>query len=463
MGNYLKSLWATIDREAWQRFFLAIGGLGLAFASAVFSSVAREKGNLLATAAFATSALVLALVVGLMTVPYLARRVVATRVRDSFDYQLTREGMAYLVLALLIGIAAVNTGNNLLYIVLGAMVAAVGVSGVASAAVLRRLELELIAPRNAFAMRPVTLRVNLHNPRLWMPAFSVKVFSPADNKKKKPGLEWRKTEFVFPKEKSWLRLPDYTLVRKSPAPRQAKILTRPVYFTFVAPRAAAGIEVEVLFSRRGQYSQDGFSVATRFPFSFLIKSRRVQLERELLVYPALLEADDFLDVLPMITGEFVSFMRGRGTELYLIRDYTPGDPGRYVDWKATAKTGDLKVRDFTREDERRLRLVFDNPEPGRVSPPAYERAVSLAASLACHFSSENIELSFAGTGYEGGNHLEDFLRYLAVVQPALPRPGDEESFLDALPVSTDYNVILSPCKPGSLPSALWHSSYVIYM
>jgi uncharacterized protein (DUF58 family) len=183
----------------------------------------------------------------------------------------------------------------------------------------------------------------------------------------------------------------------------------------------------------------------------------------LLVYPALLEADDFLDVLPMITGEFVSFMRGRGTELYLIREYTPGDPGRYVDWKATAKTGELKVRDFTREDERRLRLVFDNPEPGRVSPPAYERSVSLAASLACHFSSENIELSFAGTGYEGGNHLEDFLRYLAVVQPAPPRPGDEESFLDALPVSTDYNVILSPCKPGSLPSALWHSSYVIYM
>jgi uncharacterized protein (DUF58 family) len=462
MGNYIKSLLATVDREAWQRFFLAVGGLGLAFTAAVFSSVAREKGNLLATAAFATSALVLALVVGLMTVPFLARRVVAARMRDAFDYELTREGMAYLGLALLIGIAAVNTGNNLLYIVLGAMLSAVGVSGVASAGVLRRLELELIAPRNAFAMRPVTLRVNLHNPRLWMPAFSVRVFSPSD-KKKKPGWEWRKTEFIFPKDKSWLRLPDYTLGRKSPLPRQAKILTRPIYFTFVAPRSTAGIEVDVLFSRRGQYTQDDFSVATRFPFSFLIKSRKVHLERELLVYPALLEADDFLDVLPMITGEFVSFMRGRGTELYLIRDCTPDDPGRYVDWKATAKTGDLKVREFTREDERRLRLVFDNPESGRVSPPAYEHAVSLAASLACHFSSENIELSFAGTDYEGGNNLEDFLRYLAVVQPAKPQPGEEESFLDALPVSTDYNVILSACKPGSLPSALWHTSYVIYM
>ncbi len=463
MGNYLKSLLATVDREAWQRFFLAVGGLSLAFAAAVFSSVAREKGNVLATAAFATSALVLALVVGVMTVPFLARRVAAARVRDAFDYELTREGMAYLGLALLIGVAALNTANNLLFIVLAAMLSAVVVSGAASAAVLRRLELELIAPQNAFAMRPVTLRVNLHNPRLWMPAFSVKVFSPSDKKKKKPGWEWRKTEFVFPKQNSWMRLPDYTLGRKLPPPRQAKILTRPLYFTFVAPRSTAGIEVDVLFSRRGQYTQDGFSVATRFPFSFLIKSRKVRLERELLVYPALLEADDFLDVLPMITGEFVSFMRGRGTELYLIREYTPGDPGRYVDWKATAKTGDLKVREFTREDERRLRLVFDNPVPGQVSPPAYEHAVSLAASLACHFSSENIELSFAGTAYEGGNNLEDFLRYLAVIQPAKLQPGAEGTILDSLPVSTDYNVILSPCKLGSLPSALWHSSYVIYM
>src|SRR5258708_7972531 len=69
MGNYLKSLLATIDREAWQRFFLAVGGLSLAFAAAVFSSVAREKGNLLATAALATSALLLSLVVQVITVP----------------------------------------------------------------------------------------------------------------------------------------------------------------------------------------------------------------------------------------------------------------------------------------------------------------------------------------------------------------------------------------------------------
>jgi uncharacterized protein (DUF58 family) len=438
---------------------MAVAGLGLAFAAAVFSTVARERGNMLATAIFATSALLLAGTVGLLTVPFLTRRVVAARMKDHFDFELTREGMAYLGILLVISIAALNTGNNLLWIVVAAMLAGIVVSGAASAANLRRLELDVIVPRNAFATKPVQLRVNLYNPRLWMPAFSVKVFSPADKKKKRRGWEWRKTEFVFPKRKRWLQLPDYTLRRTNPAPPQTKILTRPVYFTFVAARSMAGVDLELAFPRRGYYTQEGFSLATRFPFSFLVKSRKVKLERDLLVYPALLEPEDLLDVLPMITGEFVSFVRGRGSELYRIREHTPQDPARFVDWKATAKTGALKVREFTREDERRLRLVFDNPEPGRVSSPAYEHAVSMAASLACHFNGEHVDLTFAGSCYDGGLHLADFLRYLATIQPDSRDP----SFLDALPVSQDYNVILTARKPGSLPSALWHSSYVIYM
>jgi uncharacterized protein (DUF58 family) len=190
----------------------------------------------------------------------------------------------------------------------------------------------------------------------------------------------------------------------------------------------------------------------------LTKTRNVRLNRELLVYPELIEPDELMDVLPLITGEFVSFMRGRGSELYRIREHNPEDLARFVDWKATAKTGSLKVREFTREDERRLRVVFDNPEPGQVSPESYERAVSLAATLACHFAGEHVDLSFAGPNYTGGNGLDDFLRYLAVIQPA-PRTW----VIEQLPVSSDFNVILTARAPGSIPTPLWVTSYVIYM
>src|ERR1051326_499051 len=232
MRNYLKSVLANVDREAWQRFFLAVAGVALAFTAAVFSSVARERGNMLATAIFATTALLLSGVVGLVTVPFLFRRVAAARMKDALDFELTREGMVYLGLTLVIIVAALNTGNNLLFIVVAAMLAVFCVSGVASAANLRGLELDVIIPKNAFATRPVQVRVKLTNARLWLPAFSVRVFSPLD-KKKKRGWEWSKTEFIFPKRKKWLRLPDYVLRKKEPAPWQSKILTRPVYFTFV--------------------------------------------------------------------------------------------------------------------------------------------------------------------------------------------------------------------------------------
>src|SRR5438270_2729001 len=280
MREFLKSTWESVDREAWQRFFMAVAGLGLAFAAAVFSSVARERGNLLATSIFAITALCLALVVGLLTVPFLARRVAAARMKDAFDYELTREGIVYIVVLVIIGIAALNTANNLLWIVEAAMLAAIVVSGIGSAADLRRLELDVVVPSNAFAKVPVQLRVNLINPRLWMPAFSVKVFTPVDKKQQRRSWEWNKTEFVFPKKKQWLRVPDYTLSRKDPPPAQVPILTRAVYFTYVAAQNTAGTELEVAFPRRGHYSQEGFSIATRFPFSFLIKSGKVALDRK---------------------------------------------------------------------------------------------------------------------------------------------------------------------------------------
>jgi len=452
----LKSTLANIDREAWLRFFLALAGLALAFAAAIFSAAAAEAGSPVASVIFASTALFLSGLVGVLSIPYLLRRVVAHRVRDALQFELTREGKIYLAAVLVIGIAALNTSNNLLYIVLAAMLAAVVVSGLASGANLRGLELDVAVPRNAFAGRPIGVRVRVANPR-WWPSFSIKVLSP-EKKRKRPGWEWHKTKFIFPKRRQWLQLPDYSLRRKAARPRPAAILTKPVYFTYVAPKRIAGVEVELTFPRRGHYSQDGFSLATRFPFSFLTKTRKVPLERELLVYPQLIQPDEFLDVLPLITGEFVSFVRGRGSELYRIREHTPQDPARYVDWKATAKTGSLKVREFTREDERRMRVVFDNPEPGQVSTESYERAVSLAATLACHFAGEHVDLSFAGPDYEGSNSLDDFLRYLALMQPA-PRTW----VLEQLPVSSDFNVILTARTPGSIPTPIWVTSYVIYM
>src|SRR5579863_7486152 len=73
-------------RQVWLRFLFAILGLALAFAAALFSTIARESGNFWATLILSSVALLLAVVVGVTTVPILARRVAGTRLRDAFDY-----------------------------------------------------------------------------------------------------------------------------------------------------------------------------------------------------------------------------------------------------------------------------------------------------------------------------------------------------------------------------------------
>jgi hypothetical protein len=190
-----------------------------------------------------------------------------------------------------------------------------------------------------------------------------------------------------------------------------------------------------------------------------------------------------------VRGEWESFVRGRGSDLYLIREYMPDDSARHVDWKATAKSGSLKVREFSREDERRLRIVFDNPAAGLISGPAYERAVNLAASLAWHFSEDHdADVSFVVPGSVQSYDLHEFLRRLAVIRPIInplknekneknekhgaPAPDKKagvtgqtaDVFLELSSGGLDqYNIVLTARARGSVPTGLWNCSYFFFI
>jgi uncharacterized protein (DUF58 family) len=447
--------------DIWFKFLLALIGLALAFAAAIFSTVSRESGNVFATLILASAALILATLVGLTTVPHLARRVLVAPLRDAIDYEVTRVGMIYAIATLLIGIAALNTGNNLLYIIVATMLAAMVVSGVVSAVVLRDLELDVRLPDHVFAGKPVLGRILLHNPRRWLPSFSIHV---VPSKKRKPGKKWSWEPAVFgfppkrPPEQQWVRLPDRRVRRIVNDGSMPGLFEGYAYFPYVPANAELSADLELRFQRRGRYVEEGFGLATRFPFAFLTKTRRVPLPRTVLVYPGVEPTDEFLDILPMITGEFETFVRGRGYDLYRIREYMPEDSARHVDWKATAKSGSLKVREFSREDERKLRLVFDNPAPGVLSSDAYERAVSLVASLGWHFTNEDADVNFVAQGYKGDPDIYQFLSFLALVEPKA-----DESVIEKLPVSGHYNIVLTTRRRGTIPTGLWNTSYMIFL
>jgi len=150
----------------------------------------------------------------------------------------------------------------------------------------------------------------------------------------------------------------------------------------------------------------------------------------------------------------------------------PEDSARHVDWKATAKSGSLKVREFAREDERRLCIVFDNPQPGMLSEQAYENAVDLTASLAWHFSEQETEVSFLAAGHPRTRDLHEFLAWLAVIEPAPATAGSPDSagpssagdVLHDIQVgpADAYHVIVTARSRDSLQGSLLQSSYFVF-
>jgi len=353
---------------------------------------------------------------------------------------------------------------------------------VVSALVLRNLELDVRLPEHVFAGRPVGGRITLRNPRRFLPSFSIRVVPARKEKDKKLRKQWKwePATFAFPlnraPEHQWVRMRDWRVRRVEVAAPPPGIFEGIIYFPYLPAGAHLTADLDLLFERRGRYRESSFGVATRFPFAFLTKTRDVALEREALVYPAIEPPDELFEILPLVRGEWESFVRGRGSDLYRIREYMPEDSARHVDWKATAKSGSLKVREFSREDERKLCIVFDNPEAGVISGQAYERGVNLAASLAWHFSAQDAELSFVLPGHARGDDLHEFLARLALIEPeqdphtapasraGLPRSAQEDVLREMSPDSTgEYNIVLTARPRGSLPTALWNCSYFVFL
>ena len=154
---------ATFDRPGWRRFFLALFGLSFAFLLSLLSAALNFSGNPALGHLCALLSLILAGIVAIKIVPYLARRTALERWMVKIEYEFTIEGAIYLVLIAVIIVAALNTGNNLLFIILASLLAGILVSGILSKIVLEDLELDFALPEHLFARQPMISRLTLRN------------------------------------------------------------------------------------------------------------------------------------------------------------------------------------------------------------------------------------------------------------------------------------------------------------
>jgi uncharacterized protein (DUF58 family) len=437
----------TFDRAAWVRFFLALFTLTFAFFLALLSAALNQSGHQALGHACAALSLVLAGIISVKVVPFLARRTALERWVVKIEYEFTREGAVYLMVIAVIIVAALNTGNNLLFIILASLLAGILASGILSKIVLSELELEFILPEHLFAAQPMISRLTLRNLKWFFPSFSVTVAARAPAQKKR---------------------------QKTPGVSRRQILDEPVYLPYIPRRASVTQHVELTFPRRGRYTQEGFRVSTKFPFGFMKKTREVAARQEILVLPSIEPTEHFANILPLVSGEVESYFRGHGHDLYAIRDYQESDTARHVDWKASARTQQLKVREFTREDDRRVVLVFDARvrETDDKTPAQFEKAVNLCACLAWHFSEVETQLQFVTNGFEttmapAREIVYPALEALALIEPKVERVSAGAPPLE-LPIPKSgmgggFHIIIS-CQPReSLTAPPGGESHVIHM
>ncbi|MBM4373358.1 MAG: DUF58 domain-containing protein, partial [Deltaproteobacteria bacterium] len=274
----------------------------------------------------------------------------------------TNEGRFLVLISLGMGFAAVNTGSNMLYLLLGMLLSIVTASGILSELSVRNVSWEAELPGIAVAGTEALFPVKVRNDKRRFGSYSLD------------------GEVLFESEPN---------VRQS----RGAVLKLP-------PGRVERMFQRVTFPLRGVRRVRAFSLGTSYPFSFFRKSRRFRLDGEVVVVP---RGDrDVSHIVFAVAAGFEDNARrpGRGSEFFSVRPMQPGDEWRDLHWKQMARHNRLVVKEYEALTARRvhLRLAPAGPAPADLSHETREEAVELAASLARSLAARGFEVGLLAPG-----------------------------------------------------------------
>jgi uncharacterized protein (DUF58 family) len=419
-----------------------IGGVGLS----ALTLYAHQSGNARLAGISAAFSLVFVLLIIIFVVPPLARNAGKEASQMNLPFDLTIGGAIIFGLVVIVGFSAWNTGNNLLFLILSFLAATLIVGFIVGNASLKRIDVKMRFPETIVAGDETPILVILHNKKRVFPTYSVV--------SEVRGTERERSVVADDLEKI---LPHWLASRLARPPVVRRTLN---YFVHVPRSSYLEEKVDHIFENRGRFLIRDFELTTRFPFGFFRHRRRLPAkETELIVFPRAEPADVSLLDLPLEAGRLTANRRGPGSDLLALRDYEHNDDLRRIDWKATARTQQLTVREFSAEDERRVTVVLDTRVPPEshstlrekieaeqsgvslAASERFERGVSKAASIVTYFLEEkalvklrigDLEADF-GTGTR---HLYRCLKALALAEPVFDgKPPSTEDLLKEVPDS----------------------------
>lgn len=307
------------------------------------------------------------------------------RAFPGFSVRPTRAFWVYLAAVPVLGVAALNTGNNALYLLLALTLGTLVAGGWVSRHTLRHLSVRVVAPAEAFCGAPVALEVQVRNASRLVPA---------------AGVVCR-----------LVGMPGATLVPT------------------IAPRSEVRTRVTTAFARRGRHPLPAVRVEVRLPLPFFVKSTTHGQDGDLLVFPRRLAAGP-----PRWAGislhelEASSGSQRRHGEVDQLREFRPGDDRRDIHWKQTARQQRPIVMERRERAAPSRFLVLDRQLPRRDDAEILERFEDLISEVASTAVAqlrrgEAVGLVIGGAitpPATGSRHVRRLLERLALIQAVGP-------------------------------------------
>jgi uncharacterized protein (DUF58 family) len=292
--------------------------------------------------------------------------------------RLTRIGTTFVIFTVVIGFAALNTGNNALYIALTFLLGTLLLSGIASKGGLKHLTVELTNVDQPWAGRPSGASLRLTNrSRIW-------------------------------------NVRDVVIVSDD--------LERSAVIDVIPRRSVATADASFLFRRRGIVELKRVDLYTRYPFGFFLKKRRVPIHGQVVVFPRLFTDERGSERFRTVSGEQTSVSRlGSGTEVHSFRDYVRGDSLRQVYWKKSASIGRWIIKQSEAEAARVVHVVVDPYKPRWASDDDFELMVSETATFIFYALQRGLDVVLTlprGTVRAAdADHGSAMFRALALLEP----------------------------------------------
>ncbi len=317
----------------------------------------------------------------------MSRRVTSGGIR------ITKVGFGFMIFGLVLLVAATNTGNNGLYLVLAVMAGMFVVAQVLCAFNVRGLVLSLRSPAEMFANRPARFGITVRNGSRWFSRHLLLVVLERGERRRA---------------------------------RRSRGRAAPLLIGTLRARAQIAGDVEILVRQRGWWRQATLEVSSLFPVGFFHKIMRHPAPVEVLVYPEIFSGAASLPMRRGGAGSEISARRGWGHELAGLRPFRSGDDPRAIHWKQTARTGDFVFKESASEENQRLAIIFDNaagPLEAESERVRFERLVSEGATAAVDALDRGWEVELVtresivpfGTGRQQRRKI---LERLALIEPA---------------------------------------------